>query len=205
MTRGGAAKDRDEPERRCIATGDSQPKGGLIRFVLGPESVIVPDIAGKLPGRGLYVAADRAALDLAVKKKLFARAARQPVTVPDGLADLVEALILRRVLDLLSLANKAGEAVAGFEKARDFLASGRGLVMVQAVDGSPRGKTKLRRPDNAAYVGCLTGAEIGLAFGREHVIHAAVAAGGLARRVVEEAAKLARLRERDGDLAVIKD
>jgi uncharacterized protein len=205
VTRGGAARDRDEPERRCIATGDSQPKGGLIRFVLGPDSAIVPDIAGKLPGRGLYVAADRAALDLAVRKKLFARAARQPVTVPDGLADLVEALLLRRVLDLLSLANKAGEAVAGFEKARDFLASGRGLVMIQAVDGSARGKTKLRRPDNAAYVGCLTGAEIGLAFGREHVIHAAVAAGGLARRVVEEAAKLARLREHDGDMAVSRD
>jgi uncharacterized protein len=205
MTRGGAAKDRDEPERRCIVTGDSQPKGGLVRFVVGPDATLVPDVAGKLPGRGLYVSADRAALDTAIRKKLFTRAARQPVTVPDGLVDLVEALVLRRVLDQLSLANKAGQAVAGFEKARDFLASGRATVMIQAADGSPRGKTKLRRPDNAAYVGCLTGQEIGLAFGREHVIHAAVAAGGLARRVVEEAAKLARLREQDGDLAVSRD
>lgn len=205
MTRGGRTRDDDEPERRCIATGDSQPKGGLIRFVVGPDGVVVPDILGKLPGRGLWVAADRAALDLAVKKKLFARAARRPVTVPEGLTDLVESLLLRRVLDLLSLANKAGEALAGYEKAREMINAGRVAVLVQAADGSARGKTKLRRPDNAAYVGCLTGAEIGLAFGREHVIHAAVAAGGLSRRVVEDAAKLARMRGQDGGIAAAED
>lgn len=205
MTRGGRTRDVDEPERRCIATGESQPKGGLIRFVAGPDGAVVPDIAGKLPGRGFYVAADRAALETAVKKKLFARAARQPVTVPEGLADLVEALLLRRVIEGLSLANKAGQALAGYEKARELIGSGRTAVLVQASDGSARGKTKLRRPDNAAYVGCLTGAEIGLAFGREHVIHAAVAAGGLSRRVVEDAAKLARMRGQDGGIAAAED
>jgi uncharacterized protein len=89
MTRGGREKDQDEPERKCIATGESQPKAGLIRFCLGLRQ-IVPDVLGKLPGRGIYVSADRAALDKAVKKNLFSRAARQPVKVPDGLADLVE-------------------------------------------------------------------------------------------------------------------
>lgn len=205
MTRGGRTKEADEPERRCIATGESQPKGGLVRFVTGPDAMITPDILGKLPGRGIWVSADREALALAVKKKLFARAARQPVTVPEGLADLVEALVTRRVLDLVSLANKAGEAVAGFEKARELIAAGRVAVLLQAADGSARGKTKIRRPDNAAYVGCLSAAEIGLAFGREHVIHAAVAAGGLSRRVVEEAAKLARLRGQDGGIAAAED
>lgn len=205
MTRGGRAKDDSGPERRCIATGESQPKGGLVRFVVGPDAALVPDIGGKLPGRGIWVSADRGALEQAVKRKLFARAARQPVTVPEGLADLVEALVTRRVLDLISLANKAGEAVAGYEKAREMVNSGRMAVLIQAADGSERGKTKIRRPDNAAYLGCLTAAEIGLAFGREHVIHAAVAAGGLSRRVVEEAAKLARLRGQDGGIHAAED
>lgn len=203
MTRGGQAKDRDEPERRCIVTGDSQPRGGLVRFVIGPGGVVVPDVAGKLPGRGIWVSADRAALDGA--RKQFARAARQPVTVPEGLGDLVEGLIARRLIDTLSLAHKAGQALAGYEKARELIAAGRAAVLVQASDGSERGKSKLRKPDNAAFVGCLSAQELGLSFGREHVIHAAVVAGGLARRVVVEAARLARLRGLDGGMAAAEE
>ncbi len=205
MTRGGHEKTRETPERRCIVSGESQPRGGLIRFVVGPDGAIVPDVAGKLPGRGIWVSARRAVLEQAIKRKLFARAARQPVTVTADMADLVESLLTRRVIDLVSLANKAGQAVAGFEKVRDFLASGRTSILIQASDGSERGKSKLRRPDNAARISCLTAQEIGLAFGREHVIHAAVAAGGLSRRVVEDAAKLAQLRGTDGDIAVEED
>ena len=93
MTRGGREKDRDDPERKCIATGESQPKAGLIRFCLGPDGQIVPDVLGKLPGRGIYVSATRAAIDKAAKKNLFSRAARQPVKVPERLADLVEARV----------------------------------------------------------------------------------------------------------------
>ena len=79
MTRGGREKDQDDPERKCIATGEVQPKAGLIRFCVGPDDLVVPDILGRLPGRGFYVAADRAAIEKAAKKGLFARAARQPV------------------------------------------------------------------------------------------------------------------------------
>ena len=199
MTRGGRAKDRDEPERRCIVTGESQPKGGLVRFVVGPGDTVVPDVEGKLPGRGIYVVADREAIALAVKKKLFARAARAPATATADLDAVVHDLLTRRVIELIALARKAGQAVAGYEKARDWLVSGAAVVLIQASDGSERGKTKLRAPPGeGAFVGCLTAGEIGLAFGREHVIHAALAAGGLSARVVEEAAKLARLRGQDG-------
>ena len=63
MSRGGHDKDRaDGPERRCIATGEVQPKHGLIRFVVGPEGQVVPDLSEKLPGRGIWVAADRRAV-----------------------------------------------------------------------------------------------------------------------------------------------
>ena len=66
MTRGGRDKDQDDPERRCIATGESQPKSELVRFVVGPEGQIVPDLLNRLPGRGIYVSADRVAIDKAV-------------------------------------------------------------------------------------------------------------------------------------------
>ncbi len=196
MTRGGRDKDRDDgPERRCIATGRSQPATGLIRFVVGPGHEIVPDIAGKLPGRGIWVSADRAALEKAVRKGHFPRAARARVTVPADLAERVEQLLARRVIELLSMARKAGDAVAGFEKTKAALASGEAVALIQAADGSERGKTKLRPPPGEnTHVTCLSAAEIGLAFGREHVIHAALMTGGLATRVVEEAARLSGVR-----------
>ena len=147
MSRGGISKDRDgDPERKCIATGEVQPKNGLIRFVAGPEGQLVPDILGKLPGRGTYVAADRAALEKAVSKKLFARSLKGPVTVPDGLVDEVESQLARRVIDLISLARKSGHAVAGYEKVKDWLAKEEAEILIQAVDGSGRGKSKLSTP-----------------------------------------------------------
>jgi predicted RNA-binding protein YlxR (DUF448 family) len=199
MTRGGRRKDLDEPERKCIATGEVSPKSGLIRFVIGPDATVVPDIAARLPGRGIYVSADRAAIDRAAGKGLFSRAARAQVRVPDGLADLVEQLLTRRVIELLSMARKAGDAVTGYEKVKDWLVSGRARALIQASDGSERGKTKLRPPEGRnGLISCLNAGEIGLAFGRERAIHAALAAGGLTTRVVEEAARLAGLRGSDG-------
>lgn len=210
MTRGGREKLLDDPERKCIATGEVQPKAGLIRFCLGPDDLVVPDILGRLPGRGFYVTAERAAIDKAAKKGLFARAARQPVKVPDDLADLVEALMLRRVIDLISLARKASGAVMGYEKVKDWLQKDKVQVLIQASNGSERGKTKLRAPDgDNSFIGFLSAEEMGLAFGRERAIHAALAAGGLTTRVVEEAARLSGLRlqieEQDGGETALKD
>jgi predicted RNA-binding protein YlxR (DUF448 family) len=206
MTRGVREKDQDGPERKCIVTGESQPKGGLIRFVVGPEDQVVPDLLGRLPGRGFYVSATRAALEKAVKKGLFARAARMQVKVPDGLVTEIEDQLARRVVDLISLARKAGDAVMGFEKVKDWLEKGQAVVLIQASDGSERGKTKLHAPPgDESFIGCLTARELGLSFGREHAIHGALASGGLTPRVVEEAAKLAGLREQIDGVAVTKD
>ena len=206
MARGGKAQAKDGPERRCIVSGSSGDTRGLVRFVVGPDAQIVPDISGRLPGRGIWVSADRDALDRAERKKLFARAARQQVAVPEGLADLVEGLLLRRVIDLISLARKSGQAVGGYEKCRDMALRGEMEVLVQAHDGSERGKTKLRPPDGPeSYIGCLSAQEMGLAFGREHVIHAALRAGGLSQAVVEEAARLQGLRKSIGGYATGED
>ena len=198
MSRGGASKDRsDGPDRKCIATGEVQPKYGLVRFVVGPDNQVFPDILGKLPGRGMYVAADRAALELAVAKKLFTRAAKQQVTVQDDLVDEVEKQLARRVVDLISLQRKGGRAVAGYEKVKSWLQNEEAEVLIQATDGSERGKTKLSTPHYGQYIGWLTADELGLAFGRQTVIHGALASGGLTLRVVEEAQRLKGVRQNE--------
>lgn len=169
----------------------------MIRFVADPDGTMVPDILGKLPGRGVWVSPTRDALAKAAKGG-FARSLKAPVAVPEGLADEVERQLARRLVELVSLARKSGAAVCGFEKVKSALADGKVKVLLQASDGSERGKGKLWTPQGARYFNCLRGDELGLAFGRQSVIHAALAAGGLATRVVEEAAKLRGLRDRDG-------
>ena len=196
MTRGGRDKARDDPERRCIVTRDTGPKAGLIRFVAAPDGEIVPDLAGKLPGRGLWVSADRKVLALAAAKGHFARAAKAKVRVPPDLVDRVEAMLVARVVDLLSLARKAGQAVAGLEKTKDALVSGGAVLLLQAADGSERERARLRPPKGEnSLVSCLFGHELGVAFARDRVIHAAVLAGGLGNRVRDEAQRLSGIRD----------
>jgi len=196
VTRGGRSKLDEQAERRCIATGDSQATFGLIRFVVGPDGAIVPDIAGKLPGRGIWVSADRDALTRAIGKKLFSRAAKMQVTVSDTLLADVEAMLAKRVINLISLARKSGDAITGFEKVKDAATQGRVAVLLQAFDGSIGQTGKIRPPvGENTHITCLSAQELGVAFGRENVIHAALAAGGLAERVVEEAARLVGVRE----------
>jgi len=205
MTRGGADKDTEDPERRCVVTGEVQPKAGLVRFVLSPEGVVFPDLASKLPGRGIWVTAERDTIAKAAAKGLFARAAKAPATAPEGLVDLVEAGLAKRVVELISLVRKSGRSVCGFEKVKDWLADGRAKVLLQASDGSERGKGKLWTPEGGRWFGCLTSNELGQAFGRDSVVHAALAAGGLTKRVVEEAAKLNGLRKVNGGQSAGKD
>jgi len=102
--------------------------------------------------------------------------------------------LARRVVDLISLQRKAGKAVAGYEKVKGWLQSEEAEVLIQAVDGSGRGKSKLSTPHYGHYIGWLTADELGLAFGRQTVIHGALASGGLTQRVVEEAGRLRGVR-----------
>lgn len=201
MGRSGHPGDRDQgPQRKCIATGEVLPAGELLRFVIGPGDEVVFDVAGKLPGRGIWVRPEREALERAVTKNLFARAAKQPVRVPDGLVATIEAQLAERVVSLISLARKGGQAVAGYEKVKDWLARGDARVLIQASDGSERGKSKLSTPPYGRFIGWLSADELGRAFGRQSTIHAALGDGGLVRRVVEDAARLKGLRVSGGEL-----
>jgi predicted RNA-binding protein YlxR (DUF448 family) len=199
VTRGGREKDRTATERRCLVTGEVGDTAGLIRFVVGPDGAVVPDVAGKLPGRGMWVSARRDALATAMKKNLFSRAAKQQVAVPPTLVADVEARLLERLCDRLSLARKAGLAVAGKEKVLDWLVKEDAVLLLQASDGSAREKSRLRPPPGKdSFFEVLTASEIGLSFGRERVIHAALAAGGLTELVREDALRLSGVRELDG-------
>jgi predicted RNA-binding protein YlxR (DUF448 family) len=206
MARGGAAKIRSEPERRCIATGVSGPTSRLIRFVLDPGGEVVPDLAARLPGRGVWLTADRALVQRAVEKKLFSRGFRAQVGVPADLADRLEALLAKRLIELIGLARKAGQAVSGFEKVRAKLAEGAVGVVLQARDGAADGKAKLARLARSGIhsvpvIDVLDSAELGLAFGRDFAIHAALDRGGFADRAIGEAARLEGLRTPGMDVA----
>ena len=183
------------PARRCLVTRAVRPKETMIRFVVGPDDTLTPDLAGRLPGRGLWVSARREALETAIAKRQFARAARQAVTVPDGLVDQVEAMLVRRCIELLGLARRAGLAVMGFEKARAALRSGQAALLLAASDGAADGRGKLRAmaPDVPVF-DLLNAAQIGGAFGRDHVVHAGVAPGALTERLRGELTRLAGLR-----------
>ena len=199
MSRGGKDKIHGDPERRCLATGEVQPKRGLIRFAVSPDGLLVPDVLGKLPGRGLWVSAERAALEKAVGKGLFARAAKATITVPEDLVDQVEALLARRLIDGISMARKAGLAIAGYEKVKDWLGKESVRILFQASDGSERGKSKLYPPGGrGSFFEVLTASELGLSFGRERVIHAALGKGGLTERIREDAIRLSGVRESIG-------
>ncbi len=195
LGRAGQKKTTDEPERRCIATGQAQPRAGLIRFVLAPDGSVTPDISERLPGRGLWVSANSEALRKAVKRNAFSRAAKAPAEIPEGLVELVEDLLVKRVIELVSLARKGGYAICGFDKTKSALVSEGVEVLLQADDGSVPQMKKLRPPAGEnTHISSLKAAELGLAFGREHVIHAALARGGLTDKIRQEAARLSGIR-----------
>lgn len=199
MGRGGRNEPKDGPERRCIASGASSPTARLIRFVRGPDGGTVPDLAEKLPGRGVWLTAERALVEKAIKKRLFSRAFRTETPVAPDLADQLERLIADRLVSTLAMARKAGQAVTGFEKTRFALEGPRAGVLIEASDGADDGRRKLRRlaPD-LPCISALQAAELGLAFGRDFAIHAALEAGAIANRALREADRLDGMRASSG-------
>jgi uncharacterized protein len=199
-----ASLDEDDDvatrERRCIVTGEILPDGARIRFVADPEGQVVPDIAGKLPGRGMWVKADRATLEKAIAKNQFSRAAKAPVVAAADLPERVEAQLVRKMVGDLGIARKSGALVMGFDNVARALGSAQPPgVLVEASDGAADGKRKLKNAAfaqgvTAGFVDCLTRAELGLALGRENVIHAALKPGRLAERLIFEATRLEGFR-----------
>jgi predicted RNA-binding protein YlxR (DUF448 family) len=185
--------------RQCIVTRQALPEERLIRFVAGPDGTVVPDLARKLPGRGLWVEAQRAVVEQAARKNAFARAAKAPLKAPPDLADQVENLFRSRLLQALGLARRAGELTWGFEKVGAVIASGRLSWMIEAADGAADGRRKLlqiaaRQPTPPRLIALWTSAELGLALGLENVIHLAFLAGRGAERWTLDVERLSGFR-----------
>jgi uncharacterized protein len=179
------------------------PKERLIRFVVAPDRTLVADLTATLPGRGIWLSASGDVLETARAQgglgRVFARAARGPVTVPSDLPAVLEAALVRRIGELLGLARRAGQAVAGFDKARAWLRAGRSKLILQASDGSAAECARFLSGsgDGVTVFAPLPAAALGQVFGRDHVVHVAIAPGRLGERLAVEAVRLGGLR-RDG-------
>ena len=171
----------------------------MIRFVLSPERLVVPDLAAKLPGRGFWLSARADVVLAALSRGAFARAARGQVTLPPDLLSLLRSGLTRRVIDHLGLARRAGQAIAGFAKAREVLASGKAALVIQASDGSDEECRRfLSGARDITAVRPLPAAELGAVFGRDHAVHVVITPGRLAGVLVADTARLAGLSGPDG-------
>lgn len=199
--------DAEEPEtgplRRCIVTRDRLPKEQMFRFVIGPDRALIPDLAGKLPGRGIWLSASGDVIEGTGAKgrdlvRAFARAARGQVQMPPDLPVVLRMALIRRIGDYLGLARRAGQAIAGFEKARDWMRSHKVGLILQATDGSETERARFRSavPETVPVFAALSGAELGRVFGHDNVVHVAVAQGRLASAMIVEAGRLTGLTSR---------
>lgn len=191
-TEPGAGAEADG-ERRCLVAGEARPRAGLIRFVVGPDNTLYPDLAEKLPGRGLWVSADRSALETAISRKLFAKAARAAVKVPDDLIEQIAAGLRRRLAEQIGLARRAGKAVAGFEKVSEWLKRGEAGLILRASDGSEGTLGDLKLGEVNVLMP-LTADELGAPFARPSAVNVAIAKGALAERIGREALRVIGLR-----------
>lgn len=189
--------------RRCAVTRAELAPDDLIRFVVDPGGTIVPDLARKLPGRGVWVRADAATVTAAVKANAFAKSLKRQVAVPADLSQTVETLFVKRVLDALSLANKAGLVTTGFDRVDALLGSGQTAVLVHGSNAAADGRGKLDRKFQAigrekgqppAIVDWLTIEQLSLAIGRSNVVHAGLKQGGATQRFLKGAERLQRYR-----------
>lgn len=201
--REGARRGRPDadPLRTCVATGEPMAQSRLLRFARSPDGVAVPDVRERLPGRGVWVRCDREALRLAVKKNAFSRGFRQPTTPMADLESVMEGLLLRQLQDTLGLARKSGQVVAGADQVAEEIRRRAPGWLLEASDGAADGRGKLMRLAEGLWgevrvAGALSGAELGMALGREHVVHALVRRGRFAKLWARAYARLCGFRER---------
>jgi predicted RNA-binding protein YlxR (DUF448 family)/ribosomal protein L30E len=182
--------------RRCIVSGQLLTKDEMLRFVVGPGNEVIPDIQAQLPGRGIWLSAKRHMVDAACKKNLFSKAAKESVRLPDELSAQIDRLMRQRCLNLLGLARRAGEVVAGFEKATACLRRGEGAAILAANDASVAGKKKVSGlAPGLVRLEAFSGEELGVALGRSNTVHVVLTRGQLAVRLIKEITRLIDYRD----------
>lgn len=185
------------PLRTCIATGETGAPERMIRFVVGPDGDVVPDLARRLPGRGLWVRGERSAVEQAVARKAFSRAARAPVKAAPDLPQRIERLLLDRALEDLSRARRAGRAVAGFVKVEQLIGQRRAGLVIVASEADGDGLAKLQAT-GVPIERLGDAAELGGVFGRDQAVYVGVArddaSGRFIQRIAGGAARWRRYR-----------
>lgn len=188
------AEEEPLPDRMCIVSRVVKPEDQLIRFALSPDGTVVPDLRRKLPGRGVWVSTDRTVLAEAIRKKLFSRGFGAEAKAGPELLDQLGVLLAKEMLSALSMTRRAGLGICGFMKVEEALVKGNVRMLLHAADGSIDGRQKLDRKcaSNTVIWDLFSSADLDLAFGRSNVIHAAVANGGLAEKLLDCAGKFAQ-------------
>jgi predicted RNA-binding protein YlxR (DUF448 family) len=188
-------KLKNNQMRKCIVTGYRTNKNELIRFVVSPEKVLVADLKNKLPGRGIWVKATREILEKAIVGNMFSKSAKEKINVEPDLINNIENQIRKQILNQISLARKAGVAIFGFEKVRSALTKQTKFLLIQAYDGSMKELARLSgRIEKRNIISCLNGLELGLAFGRDTVIHCVILNSGFIEKIVFDANRLNNLK-----------
>lgn len=167
-----------------------------MRFALGPDRLVTPDVAAKLPGRGVWVRADRTVLEQGIKRQAFNRGFKGPCQVPADLSGAVAQRLFERSLDLLGLARRAGAVAIGAHQVEAEFRRAPPLAWIEASDGAEEGREKLRRlvfglwGEEPKVVGCFTAAQLGVALGRDHVVHACLLQERMAHRWMADIGRL---------------
>ncbi len=211
---------KDVRQRKCLATGGVFPSYELIRFVCAPGGEVIPDVAAKLPGRGCWLKADRNVLEEAIDRKLLLRFGHQAssgpknkdiedldagkakqdsvkISVSAEMPNQVESLLKKRCLDHLSLANRAGLVISGFEKVRAALSSGKSNVLIAASDGAENGRSKMCQGlEGLKVIDLFCRDELSKATGLENAVHITVLSGGLRDSLLREISRYERSRKK---------
>jgi uncharacterized protein len=199
------------PERTCIVTRAKGSPQDMIRFVLGPDLRVVPDIRQKLPGRGVWVTGRADKVAEAVKRQAFARGFKVKALASASLPDDLELLLRQDCLQFLSLVNKAGLVVAGFAKVEAAIETGHIVGLLHAADGGADGVRKLGQALRRRFgenhhlpqIKLFATEQLDLALGRTNVIHAALLAGATSEAFATRCRRLTAYRsnalpEQDG-------
>lgn len=199
----------DLAERTCIVTKAADDPAGMIRFVLGPDGMVVPDIRRKLPGRGVWVTAKKSLIQQAVVKSAFSRGLKANAKAATDLADVVEKLMADAALGALGFARKAGECITGSGKVDSLIRSGKAIAVLHASDGADDGFRKLSQAvfslaqeggPRIAIWRVFSSAQLNMALGATNVIHAALENGGAAQNCLRHIEQLSKYREMEPSL-----
>jgi uncharacterized protein len=200
LDRGPSAAGQD---RFCALQRTARPVDELIRFVVGPAGEAVPDIKRKLPGRGIWITANREAVDEAIKRNVFSRGFKRDVRVAADLAQTTASLLERAALDALAIAGKAGQVVNGFSKVEAAINRGEAIALIHASDAAEDGKRKIdgvlrretgKNPRDIQTIAAFTGGQLDLALNRLNVVHAALLAGPVSDTFIARTKRFERFR-----------